>query len=120
MSKSGANSLNTSNRAAGTKDFFGESTKRLLTNVLSPGDIHWEGWVKFYTFTNVKDDDLVNMTGQMPFYSNNYYQRQLQENKDLDVKAMDGEEFANVPDNSSFYLTVFDRFSTFSLSRRVS
>lgn len=120
MSKSKADTLGTSNRAAGTKDFFGESTKRTLTNVLNPGDIHWEGWVRFYTFSNLKDDDLVNMTGQMPFYSNNYFQRQLMENKDIDVKEMQGDDYANVPDNSSFYMTVFDRFSTFSLSRKVS
>ena len=108
------------NRETGSRDFMGEVVNNNSLNTLGPGSIYWQGWVKFFVYNNVKDNDIINMKGNFSFFTNTYYRKQLQENKDLDLSLKINDEYVNIPDETSFYMTVFDRFSTFSLSRKVS
>jgi hypothetical protein len=90
-------------------------------DIIGVSETLWEGWVKYYTFDSLNDDQLMNLTGKkMPFYANNFFLEQKKKNPKIDVKEMKDDSYLNVPDNSSFYLTLFSRVASISNTRTVS
>lgn len=88
---------------------------------LGAEQIVYEAWVKYYSFTSETDEHLLSLAGKkIPLYANTYFLKQKQDNPTADLTAKSGGSFVNIPNNSSFYMTLFPRMASISNSRVVS
>lgn len=82
------------------------------------GQVFWNGWIKYYTYTNV--DEKTILTGfnkTAPFYKNNYYNAQAKANPGINVTEIEDDDYKWIKDESSFYLSLFDGIISISNSR---
>lgn len=83
--------------------------------------MYLEAWIKYYTFTNLSDAQLMALENKkIPLYANNLFYDQAKQDPNVDLQRKHGSTFVNIPDNSSFYLTIFGRVVSISQSRVVS